>query len=99
MNELVAELERREHLRHPHSTECEVLLEGRTHGATVVNLSRGGVYLQSDAPVWPGAMVRLRLRNIERYALVLRKRHVPHQLRDHVPGGFGLRWVRSGELE
>jgi len=96
MNELVTDLERRQHLRHRHGAECELLLAGRTHVATVVDVSRGGVYLQSEAPAWPGAMVRVRLRNIERYALVARERQIPHRLRDHVPRGFGLRWIGSG---
>ena len=93
--QLVSELERREFMRHPQDSQCEILLADRTHVATLIDLSRGGVYVQSDAPVWPGAMVRLRLRSIERYALVLRERQIPHQLRSLIPRGFGLRWVRN----
>jgi hypothetical protein len=96
MEHLADDFERRAHVRHRHQTECELLLADRTHTATLVDLSQGGVFVHSDAPVWPGVMVRLRLRNIERYALVLRERHVPHRLRDHLPRGFGLRWIRSG---
>jgi PilZ domain-containing protein len=96
MQDWADELERRRSMRHRHATECELLLEGRTHAATVVDLSQGGVYLQSDAPVWPGAMVRLRLRDYERYALVMRERQIPHRLRGLLPRGFGLRWIRSG---
>jgi hypothetical protein len=99
VTDLAAELERREHVRHRHGTECELLLADRTHSAIVVDLSRGGVYVQSEAPVWPGAMVRVRLRDIERYALVTRERHIPHRLRDLVPRGFGLRWIGSGAAE
>jgi PilZ domain len=90
------ELERRQSTRHRHAAECEVLLEGCTHAATVVDLSQGGVYVESDAPVWPGAMVRVRMRDLERYALVLRERQIPHRLRGIVAHGFGLRWIRSG---
>jgi PilZ domain-containing protein len=96
MQHWVEELDRRRSARHRHATECELLLAGRTHAATVVDLSQGGVYVESDAPVWPGAMVRLRLRDLERYALVLRERHIPHRLRGLVARGFGLRWIRSG---
>ena len=96
MQQMTEELERRRSARHRHATGCELLLEGRTHAATVVDLSQGGVYVESEAPVWPGAMVRIRLREYERYALVLRERHIPHRLRGHLPRGFGLRWIRSG---
>jgi hypothetical protein len=99
MEQLVDELERREHIRHRQETECELLLADRTHAATLVDLSRGGVFVRSEAPVWPGVMVRLRLRNIERYALVMRERHIPHRLRDLVPRGFALRWIGSGAAE
>ena len=96
MQHWAEELDRRRSARHRHDAACELLLEGRTHPATVVDLSQGGVYVESEAPVWPGAMVRIRLREYERYALVLRERQIPHRLRGLVPRGFGLRWVRSG---
>jgi hypothetical protein len=93
MRDLGAELERRQHLRHRHEVDCDLFLVGENHPATIVDLSRGGVFVRSEAPAWPGALVRVRTRHADRYAIVLRERHVPHHLRALVGRGFGLRWV------
>jgi len=61
----------------------------------IVDASRDGVFVETDAPVWPAALVRVRLQGAERFALVVRQRHVPHGLRKLSPGGIGLRWVRG----
>jgi len=95
MRDLGSELERREHLRHRQGARGEVFLAGRAHDATVVDLSRGGAFVQSDAAMWPGALVRVRFCEVERHAIVLRERQVPSRLRELVPRGFGLRWIGS----
>jgi hypothetical protein len=96
MRDLGDDLERRTSLRHRLEAPCEVLVAGRSHEAILIDASRDGVFVTSDAPLWPGALVRVRLEAADRYALVLRERHVPVRLRDLVPRGFGLRWVASG---
>jgi hypothetical protein len=55
----------------------------------------GRLFVSTEAPVWPAALVRVRLRGAERYALVVHQRHVPPRLRALLAGGIGLRWVRS----
>ena len=95
MRELGLELERREHLRHRQAASCELFLAGQSHEVTVVDLSRGGAFVQSQVALWPGALVRVRVQTADRYAIVLRERHVPHRLRELMPRGFALRWIGS----
>lgn len=95
MRELGLDLERREHLRHRPDLPCELFLGGQSHAVQVVDLSQGGAFVQSDVGLWPGALVRVRLRAADRYAVVLRERHVPLRLRELLPRGFALRWIGS----
>jgi hypothetical protein len=92
-NFALAELDRRRHARKRPAQACELFLADRRHDGVVVDVSEGGLYVQSEAPAWPGALVRLRLADRERYAIVLRERQIPHRLRGHLPRGFGLRWL------
>jgi len=64
MQQWAEELERRRSARHRHETDCEVLLAGRTHAATVVDLSQEGVYVESDALVMRERHIPHRLRGI-----------------------------------
>jgi hypothetical protein len=89
----LADLERREHVRRRPAQPCELYVADCRHDAIVVDASAGGVYVESDAPAWPGALVRLRVGDWERYALVLRERQLPLRLRGLLPRGFGLRWL------
>jgi hypothetical protein len=89
------DLERRRDLRHRPNAACEIFLGAQRHEATIVDYSHGGVFVQTDAPVWPAALVRVRLKGAERFALVVHQRHIPVRLRKLVPGGVGLRWVRA----
>lgn len=95
MRDFGPDLERREHLRHrrPH-VECEFLVGAHSHPATIIDASRGGLFLSTEAPVWPNALVRVRFQGADRIALVVHQRQIPHRLRALVPGGIGLRWVR-----
>ena len=99
MRDLAPEFERRQHARQRRDVPCDLLLVGSSHAARIVDVSPGGVFVESEAPAWPGALVRVRLRDADRYALVLREREVPHRLRAHLPRGFGLRWVRCASAE
>jgi hypothetical protein len=98
MRDMAAELERRVHLRHRQGVSCEMFLAGRVHSVTVADVSRGGAFVQGEVALWPGALVRIRIGTEDRYAIVLRERHVPHHLRELVPRGFGLRWVRRAAV-
>ena len=93
MRDLGSDLERRGHARRRRTLACELLLADQSHPATIVELSEGGALVESEAPAWPGALVRVRLPDADRYALVLRERQHPHRLRGLVPSGFALRWV------
>ena len=95
MRDLGSELERRRHRRHKPRAECEIFVGPRSHAATILDASRGGLFVQTDAPVWPAALVRVRFCGAERFALVVHKRHVPNHLRALLPGGVGLRWLRD----
>ena len=66
------------------------------HTATVVDASPGGLFIQTDAPLWPTALVRVRHAGCDRFAVVVHQRHVPQRLRALLPGGVGVRWVRAG---
>jgi hypothetical protein len=95
----LAELDRRQHARRRPRQRCELYVADRCHEAVVVDASAGGLYVESDAPAWPGALVRLRVGQWERYAIVMRERQIPLRLRGLLPRGFGLRWlsVRSAD--
>ena len=95
MRNFGAELERRRSVRRRPRAECELFLGARGWAATVVDASQGGIFVRTEAPVWPAALVRVRFQGAERYALVVHQRHVPQRLRAHLGGGVGLRWVRA----
>ena len=95
MRDFGLELERRQSLRHRPRAECELFVGEHAYPATILDASRGGLFVSPQAPVWPAALVRVRLQGAERYALVVHQRHVPPRLRALLPGGVGLRWIRS----
>ena len=95
MRDFGPELERRQSLRHRPHAECELFVGSHSYPATILDASRGGLFVSSEAPVWPTALVRVRFHGAERYALVVHERHVPPRLRALLPGGIGLRWMRS----
>jgi hypothetical protein len=96
MRDLGPELERRAHLRHRPQDGCEVFVGAQRHTATVLDASAGGLFIQTDAPLWPAALVRVRHAGCDRFAIVVHQRLVPQRLRALLPGGVGLRWVRAG---
>jgi hypothetical protein len=95
MRDLTPELERRDSLRKRPNAACELFLGTQCHDAVIVDASRGGIFVETDAPLQPAAVVRVRLRGAERFAVVVHQRHVPVRLHKLVPGGVGLRWVRG----
>jgi hypothetical protein len=90
---LQPELERRCHDRHRPTSACDLFVAGSRHDGQVVDVSEGGLFVLSEAPAWPGALVRIRLPDGERFAVVVRERQIPLRLRGLLPRGFGLRWL------
>jgi PilZ domain len=95
MRDFGPDLERRQSLRHRPHAECEIFVGARAYPAAILDASRGGLFVSTEAPVWPTALVRVRFNGAERHALVVHQRHIPPRLRALLPGGIGLRWVRS----
>lgn len=93
MPELMAELERRGYRRVQPRTECELFVGARRFEGTIEDVSRGGAFVRTDAPVRRGARVRVRWEGEERFALVVHERPVPSFLRWVSTPGIGLRWT------
>ena len=93
MRDFGADLERRQHLRHRPHAECELFVGPHSHPATIIDASRGGLFVSTEAPVWPTALVRVRFEGAERFAVVVHQRQIPPHLRALLPGAVGLRWV------
>ena len=96
MQDLVSELERRQHRRLRPSQPCELVVGAMCHAGTIVEMSRGGVYVRTDARAARGARVRVRFAGRELHAEVVHAHAVPRSLGYLLPGGLGLRWLRSG---
>lgn len=99
MRDLGPDLERREHARRQPGVACELFVSAQCYEATILDASRGGLFVSTEAPAWPPALVRVRLAGAERFAVVVHERHIPPRLRALLPRGFGLRWLRSGPTD
>jgi PilZ domain len=75
---------------------CELLVSGRRHSGIVLNVSRGGLFVQANVGVRPGEEVRVDLGqgNGEIRARVVWNRMVPPSMRGVCFGGIGLE-IRS----
>jgi Tfp pilus assembly protein PilZ len=75
---------------------CTLHLEESLHSGMVLDVSAGGLFVQTNASPAPGTPLRLELRvpglsePIEMQATVARKRIVPPRLRALLKGGIGL---------
>jgi len=82
---------------------CRVKLAGSSFGGMVLNVSRGGLFVQTTARVDPGAEMWLELNaGAEREAIelgtqVVWKRVVPVSLRGVAAGGVGLKIQNAPE--
>jgi len=94
MRSLVPELERREHRRMRPSQPCEVVVGANCHAGTIVEMSRGGVYVRTEARPRRGERIRLRFAGRDLHAEVVHAHSVPHSLGSLLPSGLGLRWIR-----
>jgi len=95
MRDLGPSLERRQSMRRQPKVACELFLGAGRHEATILDASRGGLFLATEAPLRPSALVRVRLKGAERFAVVVHERNIPALLRALLPSGVGLRWLRS----
>ena len=75
---------------------CTLHLEESLHSGMVLDISAGGLFIQTNASPAPGIPVRVELRvpelpePIEMQATVARKRIVPPRLRALLKGGVGI---------
>lgn len=81
---------------------CTLRTAGRSHTGMVLNLSRGGLFVQTSAHVAPGADVSVELNvppssRIPLGARVVWRRVVAPQLRTVSQGGFGVRIENASE--
>jgi hypothetical protein len=82
---------------------CTLKLDGRNHGGLILDLSPGGLYIQSSAKIKPGDQVEIQMTipGIEgRHQLqveVVRKVVVPARLLKVARGGVGVRIINAPE--
>jgi Tfp pilus assembly protein PilZ len=80
---------------------CELNADGKRYSGLVVDVSSGGLFVQTRANLAPGTPVALTLRDgrheLPLQAAVARKRVVPARLACVTHGGVGLRVVGTPE--
>jgi hypothetical protein len=82
---------------------CTLTLDGRNHGGLILDVSPGGLYIQSTAKIKPGDQIEIQMTipGIEgRHQLqveVVRKVVVPVQLLKVARGGVGVRIINAPE--
>jgi hypothetical protein len=82
---------------------CTLTLDGRNHGGLILDVSPGGLYIQSSAKMTPGDQIEIQMTipGIEgRHRLqveVVRKVVVPAQLLKVARGGVGVRIINAPE--
>jgi hypothetical protein len=82
---------------------CTLTLDGRNHGGLILDLSPGGLYIQSSAKIKPGDQIEIQMTipGIEgRHQLqveVVRKVVVPARLLKVARGGVGVRIINAPE--
>ncbi len=87
--------------RHKWRLACEVVSEGRSQRAIVIDLSTTGIFVQTGTRVPPGSEVEVRLllpdatEPILLRAKVARNKQVPPQLTSVARGGVGLRILEA----
>ena len=82
---------------------CTLTLDGRNHGGLILDVSPGGLYIQSSAKIKPGDQLEIQLTipGVEgRHQLqveVVRKVVVPARLLKVARGGVGVRIINAPE--
>jgi hypothetical protein len=89
-------MERRRGKRTRQRILCEFSAHGQSHRGLVVDLSRGGLFIHTDASVKPGAEVEIRLTSfgshpqLELRGEVARRRMIPALLASVIRSGIGV---------
>ena len=82
---------------------CTLMLDGRNHGGLILDVSPGGLYIQSSAKIKPGDQfeIQMTIPGVEgRHQLqveVVRKVVVPAMLLKVAHGGVGVRIINAPE--
>jgi len=82
---------------------CDVIFEGQQHSGLVLDVSPGGLFIQTSAKAKPGARLDLRLslpgetRKLPMQVEVVRKVVVPARLLAIAHGGVGVRILNAPE--
>lgn len=82
---------------------CAVRVDGRRYAGVVLNLSQGGLFIQTNASPDRGEAVDVELnapeaqRSIPLQGKVVWRRVVPHQLRSMARGGMGVKIQHADE--
>ena len=80
---------------------CELILQGRRHGALVTDLSASGLYVRSQEKAETGTMVRVVLHEedgeLELHARVAREHRMSRHHTTGIPSGLGLSILSAPE--
>jgi hypothetical protein len=96
VHKLIPALERRRADRRQPGGACELVIGGDVYEATIVNVSKGGLFVLTDADAAKGEPVTVRQDGAERLAVVVHVRRPARSLLRHTPGGLGMRWMFPG---
>jgi len=95
-------MERRGNHRFRRRIPCEFEVDGQVRSALVVDVSSGGLFLQTDAPIALGSDLTLRLRDerageLELRGRVVRRRFTPAVIAALIPRGVGMQILAAPE--
>ena len=82
---------------------CTLMLDGRHHGGLILDVSPGGLYIQSSAKIKPGDQLEIQLtipgveERLQLQVEVVRKVVVPARLLKIAHGGVGVRIINAPE--
>jgi hypothetical protein len=89
--------------RKRHQMPCTLTLDGRNHGGLILDVSPGGLFIQSSAKVKPGDQLEIQTTlpgvegRVRMQVEVVRKVIVPSQLIKVARGGVGVRIINAPE--
>ncbi len=82
---------------------CTLMLDGRHHGGLILDVSPGGLYIQSSAKIKPGDQLEIQMTipgvddRLQLQVEVVRKVIVPARLLKIAHGGVGVRIINAPE--
>jgi hypothetical protein len=89
--------------RKRHQMPCTLTLDGRNHGGLILDVSPGGLFIQSSAKIKPGDQLEIQTTlpgvegRVRMQVEVVRKVIVPSQLIKVARGGVGVRIINAPE--